>query len=202
MMKKLISLMVLIITGSFLLTGCGPAVDADTNTIFVGKDGKISEVSVGDFTAGNYDIDEFKEYVKDEIDTYEDSDASGKVKLKKIQEKDGTVKLVMEYSDYSTYVSFVGNELFTGTVVQAMAAGYEFPSDFYEVTDAILAEDTTDRSDVIVNDDYNVVITDAVTDVSVSGTICYVSEGVTVKDKGTATVTDSYEIDLKYIIYK
>lgn len=201
-MKKLISLLALMITGSIFLTGCGTTADADTNTLFIGKDGKITEVSVGDFTASNYDINEFEEYVKDAIDTYEASGAAGSVKLKKIQETEGTAKLVMEYGDYNAYSSFVENELFLGTVVQGLAAGYDFSTDFYAVTDGQAAEETTEKSDVISHNDYHVVITDAITDVSVNGSICYISGGVTMKDKNTATVTDAAEIEVQYIIYK
>lgn len=201
-MKKIFSLLILMLTGSFLLTGCGMTADADTNTLFVGKDGKISEVSVGDFTGSNYDVDEFKDYVKDAIDTYEASGNDGAVKLRKVQEENGTMKLVMEYGDCATYSSFVGNDLYAGSVVQALAAGYDFSADFYAVNEGQIAEDVTSRSDVIANDDYQVVITDAVTDVSVNGTICYMSADVSLKDKSTATVEDAEDTALKYIIYK
>lgn len=201
-MKKLISLLALMITGSIFLTGCGVTADADTNTLFIGKDGKITEVSVGDFTGSNYDIDEFEQYVKDAIDTYDASGAAGSVKLKKVQESEGTAKLVMEYSDYNAYTAFVENDLFLGTVVQGLAAGYDFSADFYAVTEGQTDEKTTEKSDVISHNDYHVVITDSITDVSVNGTICYISGGVTLKDKSTATVTDTAETEVQYIIYK
>ena len=111
-----------------------------------------------------------------------------------------------------------GRELFAGTVVQAIAAGYKFGGDFLEVEDGKTAgnavsdtegaagnaavADTVDGSTATSDEDCKVVVINEDTDVVVKGTIKYVSAGsVTVKDKSTAAVKP-VNGGVSYIIYK
>ena len=98
----------------------------------------------------------------------------------------------------------MGDTVFTGTVVQAIAAGYDFNTDFVAVTDGV-AGDAADSKDVMKNDDYHVIVLSKGVDVTVDGTLQYVSSGVTVKDKNTATVDEipaGETAEARYIIYK
>ena len=154
--------------------------------------------------ATNYDENELEQYVKDSIKEYEDNDGAGTVKLKNLSVKDGVAKLGMHYSDSTAYSAFVGDTVFTGTVVQAIAAGYDFNTDFVAVTDGA-AGDAADSKDVMKNDDYHVIVLSKGVDVTVDGTLQYVSSGVTVKDKNTATVDEipaGETAEARYIIYK
>lgn len=200
-MKKLLSTGMILVMVCMVLSGCGAAKDADTNTLFVEKDNSIIEVSVGAFDKDYYDEDEFKDYVKDEVAAYKDGGGSGTVKFKKLSVEEETAKLNMKYSDYKAYTEFVGDELFAGTVVEALAEGYEFDVDFNIVKDAKI-KDSVSASDVTENSDYKAVVVKKATDVSVHGTICYVSDGVKVKDESTAAVEESAEAGFSYIIYK
>ena len=104
-----------------------PSPSGSVQTIlFPEKKGGITEVAVGDFDKDNYDENELEQYVKDSIKEYEDNDGAGTVKLKNLSVKDGVAKLGMHYSDSTAYSAFVGDTVFTGTVVQAIAAGYDF----------------------------------------------------------------------------
>lgn len=200
-MKKVMSTFLVLILSCTVLAGCSSGKDADTDTLFVEKKGAIVEVSVGDFDKDYYDEDEFKQYIKDEIAAYKDGDGTGSVKLDKITIAEDGAKLAMKYSDSEAYTAFVGEEIFTGTIVQAIAAGYDFNVDFKTVEDAEV-KDAVDKSDVISNDDYHVAIVTKAIDVNVSGTICYVSDGVKIKDKSTATIEESQDAVFNYIIYK
>lgn len=200
-MKKLLSTGIILIIVCGVLTGCGTSKDADTNTLFVEKNNSIVEVSVGDFDKDYYDKDEFKDYVKEAVADYKEEDGVGTVKFKKLSVEDKTAKLNMQYSDYKAYSAFVGEEVFVGTVVQALAEGYEFDADFTAVEDGKL-KDAVAQEDVVANDDYKVVVVTKPIDVAVHGTITYVSDGVEIKDKKTATVTELTEAGYGYIIYK
>lgn len=200
-MKKLLTTGIVLVMMCGILSGCGAAKDADTTTLFVEKDSSIVEVSVGDFDKDYYDEGEFKDYVKDEVAAYKDGDGTGKVKFKKLSVEEGTAKLNMTYSDYKAYTEFVGRELFVGTIVEALAEGYEFDVDFNEVKDAKVAGSVS-ATDVTENSDYKVVVLDQGTDVTVHGTIAYVSDGVLVKNESTATVEETAEVGFSYIIYK
>ena len=203
-MKKKISALLVMLLACGIFGGCGATKDADTTTLFPEKKGGITEVAVGDFDKDNYDENELEQYVKDSIKEYEDNDGAGTVKLKNLSVKDGVAKLGMHYSDSTAYSAFVGDTVFTGTVVQAIAAGYDFNTDFVAVTDGA-AGDAADSKDVMKNDDYHVIVLSKGVDVTVDGTLQYVSSGVTVKDKNTATVEEipaGETAEARYIIYK
>ena len=195
-MKKKISALLVMLLACGIFGGCGATKDADTTTLFPEKKGGITEVAV--------DENELEQYVKDSIKEYEDNDGAGTVKLKNLSVKDGVAKLGMHYSDSTAYSAFVGDTVFTGTVVQAIAAGYDFNTDFVAVTDGATG-DAADSKDVMKNDDYHVIVLSKGVDVTVDGTLQYVSSGVTVKDKNTATVDEipaGETAEARYIIYK
>ena len=100
-----------------MLGGCGATKDADTTTLFPEKKGGITEVAVGDFDKDNYDENELEQYVKDSIKEYEDNDGAGTVKLKNLSVKDGVAKLGMHYSDSTAYSAFVGDTVFTLSLI-------------------------------------------------------------------------------------
>lgn len=200
-MKKTIGMILLLALLGGVLSGCGNNKDADISTLFVDKKGQIVEVSVGDFQKDNYDSEEFEQYVKDAVEAY---GGEGTVELASISVKDGTAKLNMEYSDSDTYAAFTGQELFAGTVVSAVAEGYDFNTEFTMVNEGTAA-DVASRDDVLSKDEYKVVILQVAEDVSVEGTIVYVSAGVTVKSEDTATVIPAEhpgEKALRYIVYQ
>ncbi|MBR1391265.1 MAG: hypothetical protein IJ567_07480 [Lachnospiraceae bacterium] len=199
-MKRIWSILLMAVFISGILSGCGRTADADTNTIFIEKKGVIEEVTVGEFSESNYDLEEFKSFVEENIKSYEDSGAGGKVSLEKATEINEIVKLVMSYDSCKTYTDFVGSTLYVGTVVQAMADGYDFEATFHEAAED--SEDAVDKKEILGHDAYNVAVVSALLDVHVDGTIVYVSDGVTVKNKNTATVEDTTESGCAYIVYK
>ena len=46
--------------------------DVDTNTLYVGSNGKITEVIVEDFGEDYYDEDELKSYIDDAVASYQE----------------------------------------------------------------------------------------------------------------------------------
>lgn len=200
-MKKTISTILLLALACMMLSGCSNGKDADTNTLFVDKKGHIIEVSVGDFKQDNYDQEEFEKFVDEAIEAY---DGEGTVELDSLSVEEKVAKLNMEYSDSATYTAFNGKELFTGTIVSAVAEGYDFGADFTAVEKGEL-KDAADRDSVLANDEYKVVILEMEEDVSVDGEIAYVSAGITLKDESTATVKGSDGLDedaLHYVVYQ
>ena len=55
-----------------LMSGCGKNYEAKQNTVFILDDGKIVSTSVEKFDKDTYSEDEFKDYVKDQIEDYTD----------------------------------------------------------------------------------------------------------------------------------
>ena len=155
----------------------------DTTTLVVAKDGTVTMDEVDDFDESNYDKSELEKYTKDLVNEYNSSDMGGKVKLKKVKVKKDVAYVRMQYSDYNAYKNFTGNELFVGTVGEAIEAGYDFADTFSFVSD----KEKTDAvsSDVMKSVESNkVVIVRGNEHVIVPGTIAAVS------DSGTSIVDD------------
>ena len=87
--------------------------------------------------------------------------------------KDKTAVLTLEYASASDYQKFNDIELFTGSVAEALAAGYTFDADFASVSDSEIK--ACDSSEFLNDPSYKVVIIKGNTNVQVKGTIAFAS---------------------------
>ena len=76
-MKKFGQIVLVFLLSVGMFTGCGTSYKADESTVFVLKDGKIVSTDVENFDEKTYDKDGLKEYVKNEIDTYNEKNGKG-----------------------------------------------------------------------------------------------------------------------------
>lgn len=215
-MKKICSIcLVVLVLG--MISGCATKYP-ETDTVYIQKNGTVQEATVESFDKEYYKEEELKEFITAEIEEYEGTYEKGSVKLKDFLVEEGMAKLMMNYDGYQSYMDFNGRELFAGTIVQAIAAGYSFSGDFLEVKDgqtvggsvsdtegtegSQTVTEAVDGSAVTAEDDCKVVVINEDTDVVVKGTIRYVSAGsVTVKDKNTVSVKTVND-GVSYIVYK
>ena len=209
-MKKLTSISMIMVLCAGLLSGCGTSFTADVNTVYVEKNGKVLTVDVETFEEGYYSEDELREFINEEVDAYTADNGSGSVKLSKLTVEDGTAKMEMAYKTVEDYSAFNGIELYQGSAVKALAAGYRFDEEFSKVTDGQISGSAS-KEEIYEQDDLQVVIIKANTSVQVDGEIQYVStENVTVTGTNTVTISDggdeedtSFETDVyTYIVYK
>lgn len=172
-----------------MFAGCGTSYAADESTVFVQKDGSIVSTDVEDFDEGKYDTDGLKDYVNQAIDTYNDANGKGLVKLKDLTVKDNKAVLTLSYASASDYQKFNEIELFAGSVAEALAAGYSFDADFASVSDGKIQ--TCDTSAFLNDPDYKVVIIKGNTNVQVKGTIAFASVQNTIYvDSKTISIRD------------
>ncbi|MEI3177221.1 MAG: hypothetical protein V8S31_02290 [Lachnospiraceae bacterium] len=116
-MKKTAGLCPAILIMALSLSGCGGvSMDVDTNTLYVGSNGKITEVIVEDFGEDYYDEDELKSYIDDAVASYQEENGKSGVEVKKYEVKNGVARLLMEYDGYDSYASFNEAKLYTGTL--------------------------------------------------------------------------------------
>lgn len=172
-----------------MLAGCGTSYAADESTVFVLKDGKIVSTDVEDFDEGTYDTDGLKDYVDQTIDTYNEENGKGLVKRKDLSVKDNKAVLTLEYASASDYQKFNNIELFSGSVAEALAAGYSFDADFASVSDVKI--ESCDSSAFLNDPDYKVVIIKGNTNVQVKGTIAFASiQNTTYVDSKTISIRE------------
>lgn len=130
-MKKTAGLCPAILIMALSLSGCGGvSMDVGTNTLYVGSNGKITEVIVEDFGEDYYDEDELKSYIDDAVASYQEENGKSGIEVKKYEVKNGVARLLMEYDGYDSYASFNEAKLYTGTLLQAQADGYDFDVNF------------------------------------------------------------------------
>ena len=132
-MKKFGQIVLVFLLSVGMFTGCGTSYKADESTVFVLKDGKIVSTDVENFDEKTYDKDGLKEYVKNEIDTYNEKNGKGSVSLKKLDTGEKKATLTIAYRTAEDYQKFNDMELYTGSVAEALAAGYSFDGSFASV---------------------------------------------------------------------
>lgn len=174
---------------AILMTGCGSSLEADTNTIYVEKNGKITSVDVEAFDQSYYDETELETFVDEAVNAYNEENGKGAVKVEELSVEDGVATLKMQYKTAEDYAGFNGIEMYQGSVVQAVAAGYGFDTDFVRVSDQTVAGNAS-KEEIYSQDDVKVVVIRAKNiDVKVDGEILFVScENVELKGNNTISI--------------
>ena len=172
-MKKFGQIVLVFLLSVGMFTGCGTSYKADESTVFVLKDGKIVSTDVENFDEKTYDKDGLKEYVKNEIDTYNEKNGKGSVSLKKLDTGEKKATLTIAYRTAEDYQKFNDMELYTGSVAEALAAGYSFDGSFASVKNGKIK--ACESSAFLDDSSCKVVVIRGNTNVKVKGTICYVS---------------------------
>ncbi|MBP3678515.1 MAG: hypothetical protein J6I97_09240 [Agathobacter sp.] len=201
----IILLILIIILAVFFLGSCGTNyAEADTNTVYVLKNGKIVSTDVEAFDEKTYDKDELGSYVKDVIDTYNKENGKNSLKQKSYEVEENVATLVLEYASADVYEDVNGVEIFMGSFKEAQKAGYKFEANFAKMSDGKAITATSD--DFAKGEDYKVLIIKSNTKVVVPGQICFVStentakvgkDYVIIKD-GAQLMTDDSAIGTEY----
>ena len=206
-MKKRMAALGCCIGMSMLLGACGAKLDVQENTIALQRNGKILEAAVESFDQSYYDQEELDTYVQNAVDDYtaEHGKKSVSVTDSKVEEK--KAYLTLQYEDAETFSDFTGIECFSGSIVEAQSAGYDFDLDFYPVTDGKADTKAVKGSTLLDDDDLKVLIVKENSDLIVPGKIAYVStEGTEVTSEKQVNVTqkeqDTDEAVLVYVLYK
>lgn len=206
-MKKRMAALGCCIGMSVLLGACGAKLDVQENTIALQRNGKILEAAVETFDQSYYKEDELNSYIQNAVDDYtaEHGKKSVSVTESKVEEK--KAYLTLQYENAETFQDFSGIECFSGSIVEAQSAGYDFEQDFYPVTDGKADKKTVRGSSLLEDDGLKVLIVKENSDLIVPGKIAYVStEGTEVTSEKQVNVTqkqqDTDESVLVYVLYR
>ncbi|WP_075719853.1 hypothetical protein [Roseburia sp. 499] len=206
-MKKIISISLVCIMITGLLTGCGDSLDADCNTVYVQKKGTVIGASIEKMDKDYYKEDELEDFIDEKVEAYQTEHDKSSVKVSDFSVKDGVAELFMKYAGYEDYQEFNDVTLFAGTVPQALAAGYDFDTEFTAVKDG-KASGEAESSKIKESDDKVVILSEKI-DVKVDGTVKYISSNYTsMKSDDTVSIKlpdsaeDGAELSLVYIVYE
>lgn len=206
-MKKIISIGLVCVMITGLLTGCGKSLDVDCSTVYVEEDGTVLGAAIEKMDKKYYSEKELEEFVDEKVEAYQKDHDKSSVKISDFSVKDQVAELYMKYAGYEEYQDFNNVTLFSGTVPQALAAGYDFNMKFTKVKDGKASGEAD--SSKIKESDYKVVILTEKIDVKVDGTIKYISSDYTsLKAKDTVSIKlpenaeDGADMSLVYIVYE
>lgn len=159
--------------GILLLTGCSGNLDSfDNNTMTIEKDGTIQDVSVEDFSDGDYDMDNLESFISEEVTDYNTSAGAEHITLVRLETENKLAKLQLNYLTMEDYNSFNHTDYVLTSFADAVISG--------NVTSV------SDGSRIAVTDiedkEYQVLkVTDAM-NITVQGSVLYYNSYVTEED--------------------
>lgn len=96
-----------LLVGLMAMTGCGYNLDSiSENTMTIKKDGTIVDVSVEDYSDGNYSMTDLETFITDEITAYNDKNGENCVVMNRLDTDNNIGKLQLTYSGMKDYNGF------------------------------------------------------------------------------------------------
>lgn len=196
-MRK-ITILLLIVSMTVLLAGCGSGGSAESETTLeFKKNGQVVHTIVEDFSADYYDLDELETDVKNQIEEYNTRVGSDRISLDSSELEDGTLTMVMTFQGAEDYSSFYRQALFCGTVKAAFEAGYDLD---IELNSAQEEGTTINKQDILDMGERHIIVAREAIHLKPYADILYASGDVEVTGDRDAVVTDGQS--LSYIIFR
>lgn len=191
--KKLDFLLILSMT--FLLSGCSQKFEPTESTIFVTSKGLVQSAVIESFDKSYYDFDELYKTVENEVKAYCLDKNEEAVTISSLVEENDSVALLMDYQTVEDYVEFNETLLFSGTFSEAAAAGY-LPEELYDMEGNSIEVDLEGLGAL------NVIVTEESVCLQTSSNIKYVSDNVTILDKKMAKAMEAGKTHPAFVLYK
>ena len=191
--KKLDFLLILSMT--FLLSGCSQKFEPTESTIFVTSKGLVQSAVIESFDKSYYDFDELYKTVENEVKAYCLDKNEEAVTISSLVEENDSVALLMDYQTVEDFVEFNETLLFSGTFSEAAAAGY-LPEELYDMEGNSIEVDLEGLGAL------NVIVTEESVCLQTSSNIKYVSDNVTILDKKMAKAFEAVKTHPAFVLYK
>ena len=196
-MKKII-LTILIAALIPALAGCAQGEENyDETTLTVSKNGRVDQYIIESFDRDYYNIDELKAEYEKAVTAYNESIGGDEIKLKKIELKNSKVYVDIAFTGPSDYESFVGENLFVGTVNDAYDNGYTMDVTLKGVKEG----DKIGKVRIMGMSDKDIIILSEHVRIRTFKDIAYVSANVDVLSDNEARVLSESD-GLAYLILK
>ena len=167
--------------------------DTETSTVFILDKGKVVTTDIEAFDTEKYSMEELTSYLTDIIDTYNAEHGEESVIQKEYLVENNVAKLILEYANTDVYEDFYGIELFSGTISEALEAGYTFDVEFARVSND--KAEACDAGEITTQPELKVAIIKANTRVCVEGKILYLSaDNVYEYGNNYVVLKDNYNI--------
>lgn len=195
-MKKWIST-ICILAAVILLIGCSSAFQPSVTSLYIQKNGEITQAIVESFEKDYYSDREFQSMIEKEVDAYNSKYGEERITIERLEVEDSTLYLLLGFKDADTYEHYNESYCFSGTVDEALDEGLSFNMDF---KDASYEEYST--SDVTEKKNNSVVVLKEEGIVQLEKPIKYVSNNVEVISEHMVQVMPiEDENEYAYIIF-
>lgn len=186
----------------FSCRGGNEAENATVNSLYIGKDGKVTEAIVEDFKESYLDEEELKDFIKEQIDVFEKNNEGSKIKLENFEVEDGKAKVVLSYDSAVSYDEFNEVALFNGTIKECVDE-WGLITDKEEVI-SVKDEKKTTLKALESDSDYKLLIVEEEQEIYLENEIKYASSNVTVASNGKMAKVDKVDVytGFAYIVYK
>lgn len=185
----------LVLTSTLLLAGCSQKFEPTESTIFVTSKGTVQSAVMESFDKTYYDFEELSEDVQSAVDAYCSAGKENAVVVESLTTANGDVTLQMQYQTAKDYSEFNDMILFSGTLLEAKAAGYRI-SDLYDAQGQVVTLSAEEEGSL------KVIITEESVCIQTSGKIQGVSDNVTIIDKKLARAMEAGSEHLAFVVYK
>lgn len=188
-----------------ILCGCGSNSNTDTkeyngSSIVMNEDGSLTEYILEETdqteqSTQTLDVDELQKFIDSEIADYNSfMGREDAVSCQNCSVEDDRMNVTMDYASCEDYAAFNRVTLFTGTVAEAKAAGYELK------LDATTAEDhhVVTAAEVRKMEDSMILITTMPYEIRLTADALYYSNGVELIDNNCVSFLN---VDYGYVIY-
>lgn len=168
------------------LTGCSDEVVLQNGTnLLLDKEGSVTVTYIEDFPSDYYDISELEVMNREEVDAYNQQVGADVVEVISTTTDGSKLTLTMKYRDMDDYADMNNVPVYSGTVSQAVAMGYDLNRMFICTKDG----EQTAELDWESLGEHHIVITNEVSTIHTYKKIEYATENVIVsEDKKMATV--------------
>lgn len=155
-----------------------------TTTVYVRDDGSISATFVEDFSQPQYDMAELQTMTETEITEYNGQNGEGSVTMTFFEVEGNIAKMQLDFVNYSAYSDFIGEDLFVGTIAEALDAGYVLD---VSLTNPNNSEEIIGEHELLTMQEANIVIVENAIRVRTENKMLYMS--------ADAVYIDEHEVD-------
>lgn len=155
-MKKWMSVLC-ILTVVLAMSGCSTSFRPSASSLYVRRDGKLTQAIVESFEKDYYSLAEFESMINKEIDTYNSRYGEEKISLNRLELKDQALYLLMDFADADVYSAYSEEYCFVGTIEEALDQGLPFnmvfkDADYEEYTAADVTAKKSQHVAVLQNE--------------------------------------------------
>lgn len=183
-MRK-VSFLVIMLAVVFLCA-CGEQKPEDigATTLYFRNDGSITATFVEDFSQSYYDMTELQTETDAEIAAYNLNAGQDKIEMTFFAVEGNIAKMQINFADADAYSDYIGEDVFCGTVAEALEEGYDLK---FSLTNPQDANDVIGEHELLAMQDSNIIIVEAAVRVRSESEMLYMSTD--------AKYVDEYEAD-------